>query len=144
MTTGKFDILSKDFDLEECMAQAQQGNPDAQVSIAYCYIRGKHGLKTDTPKGFEYLQKCFTYLCKSAESGEGRIMALLGLCYKDGAGVEKDDAQAYEWYRKSAEAGDAVGMGFLGLCYECGTGVEKDEAQAQYWKEKAIEAGWEE
>ena len=51
-------------------------------------------------------------------------MALLGWCYKCGKGVEKDDAQAYEWYRKSAEAGDAVGMGFLGLCYEHGTGVE--------------------
>ena len=108
MTTGKFDIDSKDFDLEECMAQAQQGNPNAQASIAYCYIRGKHGLKKDTPKGFEYLQKCFTYLCKSAESGEGRIMALLGSCYKNGAGVEKDDAQAYEWFRKSGEAGNAM------------------------------------
>ena len=51
-------------------------------------------------------------------------MALLGWCYKCGKGVEKDDAQAYEWYRKSAEAGDEWGMGFLGLCYEHGTGVE--------------------
>ena len=141
MTTGKFDIDSKDFDLEECMAQAQQGNPDAQASIAYCYIRGKHGLKTDTPKGFEYLQKCFTYLCKSAESGEGRIMALLGLCYSDGAGVEKDDAQAYEWYRKSAEAGDAYGMECLGWCYKRGKGVEKDDAQAYEWFRKSAEAG---
>lgn len=24
MTTGKYDIYSKDFDLEDCMAQAQQ------------------------------------------------------------------------------------------------------------------------
>ena len=141
MTTGKFDILSKEFDLEECMAQAKEGNPDAQVSIAYCYIRGKHGLKKDMPKGFEYLQKCFTYLCKSAESGEGRIMALLGLCYSDGAGVEKDDAQAYEWYRKSAEAGDAYGMECLGLCYKKGTGVEKDDAQAYEWFRKSAEAG---
>ena len=141
MTTGKFDIDSKDFDLEECMAQAQQGNPDAQASIAYCYIRGKHGLKKDTPKGFEYLQKCFTYLCKSAESGEGRSMALLGLCYEEGTGVEKDDAQAYEWYRKSAEAGDAYGMALLGGCYKCGKGVEKDDAQAYEWYRKSAEAG---
>ena len=141
MTTGKYDIYSKDFDLEECMAQAQQGNPDAQVSIAYCYIRGKHGLKKDTPKGCEYLQKCFTYLCKSAESGEGRSMALLGLCYEEGTGVEKDDAQAYEWYRKSAEAGDAYGMALLGGCYKCGKGVEKDDAQAYEWYRKSAEAG---
>ena len=57
MTTGKFDILSKDFDLEECMAQAQQGNPDAQVSIAYCYILGINGLEEDESKGFEYAQQ---------------------------------------------------------------------------------------
>ena len=138
MTTGKFDIDSKDFDLEECMAQAQQGNPDAQVSIAYCYIRGKHGLKTDTPKGFEYLQKCFTYLCKSAESGEGRSLALLGLCYEEGTGVEKDDAQAYEWYRKSAEAGDEIGMGLLRLCYEHGTGVEKFEQKSSITDRKSV------
>lgn len=71
-------------------------------------------------------------------------MALLGLCYAKGLGVEKDEWQSYEWYRKSAEAGDAEAMRLLGLCYEHGTGVEKDEAQAQYWKQKAIEAGWEE
>ena len=123
MTTGKFDILSKEFDLEECMAQAKEGNPDAQVSIAYCYIRGKHGLKTDTPKGFEHLRQ-------GAESGDGRSMALLGLCYEEGTGVEKDDAQAYEWYRKSAEAGDEIGMGLLRLCYEHGTGVEKFEQKS--------------
>ena len=56
MTTGKFDIDSKDFDLEDCMAQAQQGNPDAQVSIAFCYIFGIHDLDEDESKGFEYAQ----------------------------------------------------------------------------------------
>ena len=70
-------------------------------------------------------------------------MALLGWCYKCGKGVEKDDAQAYEWYRKSAEAGNAWGMYLLSECYGNGTGVEMDEKQAQYWKEKAIDAGWE-
>ena len=57
-------------------------------------------------------------------------MALLGWCYKCGKGVEKDDAQAYEWYRKSAEAGDEIGMGLLRLCYEHGTGVEKFEQKS--------------
>ena len=118
MTKGKFDIDSKDFDLEECMAQAQQGNPDAQVSIAFCYIRGRHGLKKDEAKGFEYLQKGFEHLRQCAESGDGRCMAHLGEFYAEGLGVEQDKAQAYEWYRKSAEAGYARGMALLGLCYE--------------------------
>ncbi|MBR2361213.1 MAG: sel1 repeat family protein, partial [Spirochaetaceae bacterium] len=94
MTTGKYDIYSKDFDLEDCMAQAQQGNPDAQVSIAFCYIRGKHGLKKDKAKGFEYLQKGFEHLRQGAESGDGRSMAHLGECYEEGLGVEKDEKQA--------------------------------------------------
>ena len=71
-------------------------------------------------------------------------MLLLGRCYEHGKGVEKDERQAYEWYRKSAEAGYAEGMRLLGWYYEHGKGVEQDEAQAQYWKQKAIEAGREE
>ena len=119
MTTGKYDIDSKDFDLEDCMAQAQQGNPDAQVSIAYCYIRGSHGLKKDEAKGFEHLRQ-------SAESGDGRSMAHLGECYEEGLGVEKNYVKAVEWFTLAAADEFADSQYYLGVCHYNGQGVPED------------------
>ena len=43
---------------------------------------------------------------KAAEQGYARAQNNLGLCYKNGDGVEKDIKKAVEWYRKAAEQGD--------------------------------------
>ena len=65
----------------------------------------------------------------------------LGVCYKNGTGVEKDARQEVEWYRKAAELGSAAAMNNLGVCYENGTGVEKDARQALSWYDKGAESG---
>lgn len=134
MTTGKYDIYSKDFDLEECMAQAQQGNPDAQVSIAYCYILGINGLEEDERKGFEYAQL-------SANQGSPNGFDCLAECYARGWGVKQDKKKAFYWYQKSAEEGFAEGMCDLGRCYKAGIGTKKNEGLAFEWFQKAVEAG---
>ena len=134
MTTGKFDIDSKDFDLEECMAQAEQGNPDAQVSIAYCYIMGIHNLDKDEAKGFEYAQL-------AANQGSPNGFDCLADCYENGCGVKQDKKKAFYWYQKSAEEDFAEGMHDLGRCYELGCGTKKNERLAFEWYQKAAEAG---
>lgn len=134
MTTGKYDIDSKDFDLEDCMAQAQQGNPDAQVSIAYCYFLGINGLEEDENKGFEYAQQ-------AANQGSPNGFDCLADCYETGHGVKQDKKKAFYWYQKSAEEGFAEGMCDLGRCYEAGIGTKKNEGLAFEWYQKAVEAG---
>ena len=43
----------------------------------------------------------------SAERGDKIAQYNMGLCYKQGLGVTKDDTQAVSWFRKSADQGFA-------------------------------------
>ena len=49
-------------------------------------------------------------------------------CY--GRGVDKDYAQAAQWWRKAAEQGNATVQRGLGALYALGQGLERDYGQA--------------
>ena len=68
-----------------------------------------------------------------AEQGVADAQYNLGVCYANGIGVTKDEAEAVKWYHKSAEQGVADAQYNLGVCYNHGTGVTKDEAEAVKW-----------
>ncbi len=55
---------------------------------------------------------------------------LLGLCYQNGTGVEKDEAEAARLFKLATDQGYAKAQFSLGVCYENGAGVEKDEDEA--------------
>ncbi|KAF0450388.1 sel1 repeat domain-containing protein [Gigaspora margarita] len=57
----------------------------------------------------------------------------VGLCYKLGTGVEKDEKKAFEYYKKSAEMGVADGMYYVGEFYRLGIVVEKNIDIAFEW-----------
>ena len=50
-----------------------------------------------------------------AKLGDTRAQHNLGLMYRKGDGVPKDDAQAMKWYRKAAEQGHTRAQFDLGL-----------------------------
>ena len=77
--------------------------------------------------------------CKRrAERGDAQAQFLLGECYADGFGVEKDMAKAVDWYRKAAEQGFADAQLYLGLCYEgVMGGVGSNATEALEWYIKA-------
>jgi TPR repeat protein/predicted aspartyl protease len=77
-----------------------------------------------------------------AEQGLAGAQSNLGLMYRDGRGVTRDDAEAVSWFRKSAEQGDAAGQSNLGKMYEEGRGVAKDETEAAKWYRKAADQGY--
>ena len=43
----------------------------------------------------------------AAEQGNATAQVLLGVCYREGNGVEQDDAEAEKWFRMAAEQGNA-------------------------------------
>jgi TPR repeat protein len=53
--------------------------------------------------------------------------------YRNGYGVDQDDAEAVKWYRKAAEQDHAFAQSNLGLMYANGLGVEQDYIQAYKW-----------
>ena len=76
---------------------------------------------------------------KAAEGGDAKAMQLAGRCLEVGAGAEKDEKQAIEWYRKAADLGNVRAMHSLGVCYDQGTGMAKDEKKAAEWYRKAAD-----
>jgi TPR repeat protein len=66
-------------------------------------------------------------LCQSlANEGQAKAMNCLGVMYRNGQGVSKDQGQAIEWFRKAAQKHDAHAENNLGLAYQNGQGVGKD------------------
>ena len=83
---------------------ADDGNPNAQVTLGKIYFDGLVGEKQDFRKAFKYFQM-------AAENGNPEGMYNLAVCYEGGFGVLKADmAKALKWYEASAEAGVSMGQ----------------------------------
>ena len=65
----------------------------------------------------------------------------LGVMYRDGRGVEQNDAAAVGWFRKAAGKGNAWAEFNLGRMYRLGRGVIRDDAAALEWFRKAAAHG---
>ena len=76
-----------------------------------------------------------------AEQGFANAQYDLGLMYKEGQGVPRDDGEAVAWYRRAAEQGYAEAQNNLGDLYASGRGVSLDYARAVGWFRKAAEQG---
>ena len=63
------------------------------------------------------------------------IAFYLGRCCQLGIGTEKDESQAFKYYKLAADQNYADAQNNLGYCYQHGIGTEKDESQAfKYYK----------
>src|SRR5437762_135726 len=79
---------------------------------------------------------------KAAEQNDARAQFNLGVCYANGQGVMKDEAEAVKWYRKAAEQNYVPAQFNLGVCYDNGQGVTKDEVEAVKWYRRAGEQNY--
>jgi hypothetical protein len=80
-------------------------------------------------------------LRRRADSGDGQAQAQLGLVYATGAGVERDDGEAFAWYSKAAAQGNVEGMYAVGEFYAIGRGVGLNYVEAAKWLRAAAEKG---
>jgi hypothetical protein len=70
---------------------------------------------------------------KLAELGSTEHQIRLGQNYLSGMGVERNEAEAFKWYRKAAEQRSAWGASLLAEMFDSGTGVEEDSKEAYVW-----------
>lgn len=144
---------------------AEQGYVDAQISLAICYRDGV-GVEKDINQTCYWLEKAgnignvdaqfwlarhyfenkevekaFPWYMKAAELGDAKAQNMVGRCYREGWGVDKDIFTAFDWYKKAAEQGEATAAYNLAVCYQDGNGITKDVARALYWYEQAAEKG---
>lgn len=61
-----------------------------------------------------------------AERGDADAQLMLGIMYRAGRGVPRDDSKAAAWLRRSAERGQPSAQGILGVLYLKGEGVPQD------------------
>ena len=69
-------------------------------------------------------------LTEKARRGDARAQLLLAVCYRDGAGVRQDNAEALRWAHLAADQGDASAMDFVGWVFFRGLGVPQNQKLA--------------
>ncbi|MGK5091386.1 tetratricopeptide repeat protein [Deltaproteobacteria bacterium TL4] len=65
----------------------------------------------------------------------------LGMIYRKGYGLDRNDAQAVFWWQRSAEQGNEKAQNRLGFMFDHGLGVKEDDRQAAAWYQKAATQG---
>ena len=113
---------------------AELGDPLAQYSLGYNYMKGDF-LPRDDTKSFEWFQK-------AARQGESRSQFLLGDAYYYGSGTIRDFEQAVKWYRKASEQGNAKALYSLACCYHKGQGLAENQKDAFELFLKSAELGY--
>lgn len=78
-----------------------------------------------------------------AVSGNAEAQYDVGEMLERGRGVNKDLAEAFNWYLKSAEQGNTKGAYRTGLAYLKGKGVPKNNEFALKWLQMAADRGYE-
>jgi uncharacterized protein len=101
---------------------------------------------TDLEKGYEAERKgdyvaAFALLKPLAEHGNAAAQLSVGLLYRNGQGVARDDMQAVRWFTRSALQGDASAQNNLGMMYLDGRGVPRDFSQAAFWFKRSALRG---
>lgn len=110
---------------------AENGYSEAQWRLGQIY-------KRDYKKQYQEAAELFR---KSAEQGNIKAQTELGICYRDGQGVEKNYEKAIECFNCAEKQGYSEAQNCLGLCYMKGYGVEQDSEKAIEWFKKAVEQG---
>lgn len=107
----------------------------SEMTVDEAYRMGKNLLA-----GGDY-SKAALYLSSASDRGSIAAIYEMALLYKNGSGVSKDSATAFDYMLKAAESGYTKAFREVGEMYHGGRGTVKDRTQAEYWYRKAAAAG---
>jgi len=85
--------------------------------------------------------KAWRLLSPLAEKGVLEAQRKIGVMYRHGLGVQKNDEKAIYWYRKAAQKGHVRAQNSLGVMYRFGMGVTKNSQEATKWLTAAAKQG---
>lgn len=86
-------------------------------------------------------EEAFYWAKLSASQYYGLGMYILGSCYEEGIGVDKNITKAICWYQKAADKNISLAQLDLGIIYIKGKNVPRDLNKAKYWLKKAYDNG---
>ena len=130
----KSQMVSKESSWEDMKRAAENGNAEAQKSLATTYLYGKI-----VPKD---IKAALYWFEKAASAGQPNAQTSLGWAYmSDYLELVPDYRLAMEWNLKAATQGFGEGSSNIGLLYENGWGVPVNYVEAANWYWKAINQG---
>jgi TPR repeat protein len=74
-----------------------------------------------------------------ARQDHAEAQLFMGVLYRYGLGVDRDQAKAAYWYERAANNGDVDAQGEIGMFYETGLGVKQDVWEANSWYQLVTE-----
>lgn len=117
--------LSAQADLSELIAQANQGDRNAQYQLAIDYQSGQN-----TPVSQD---DAFYWFQQAAESGHPAAMIQLANTYLSGSGTEKDIDKALLWLTKAFATGNQDAAIQIGQLYESLNRSPAPQTMAEIW-----------
>lgn len=142
--------------INELIALAEQGNPEAQFDLAYCYSRGD-GVEQNDAEAIrwwgelanivdpynnerEYTDEEYEAFDEASYYVAGAQYEL-GYHYYNGISVEQSYEEAVKWFTLGAGNNSVHAMNDLAKCYYYGYGVKKSYTEALKWFKEAA-AQW--
>lgn len=117
---------------------AENGHAEAQFSLGYALINAEPPLQ-DKPAGAAWYRKAA--MQEKDESIANLAASNLGELYEIGSGVDKDAAQARDWYGKAAARGHSRAE-YKSALILIQDGTPEALAQAALYLAKASDGGW--
>lgn len=99
-------------ELKNTIKLAELGVPEAQYHLGLSYFSN-----TDFESGANFIKdykQAVKWYTKAAEQGHVQAQVQLGICYKNGLGVNIDHSTAQYWWRKAADQGDENAIKLVG------------------------------
>ena len=104
------------------------------MAVAYCHFNGWNGLNEDEKKAFDEFVKI-----EKDTNGYHWAQNMIGHCYDQGNGTERDVTKAFKWYKKSTEQDNSDAMVSLAFFYDIGFGVDLDKTKGfELWEQCAL------
>ncbi|MBR6068539.1 MAG: SEL1-like repeat protein [Bacteroidales bacterium] len=114
-----------------------------KVSVTFRSIREMNGCdEHQSDNEYDSNDLDIESLMDVAEQGDAVAQYNLGVCYRDGKGIQQDYIKAFDWFKKSAEQGYATAQFEIGFCYRTGKGIQQDYKKAFEWFKKSAEQGY--
>lgn len=114
---------------------AQAGDTEAAFRLAEMLRNGAAGVAGVQPAPAAAAH----WYAQAAQQQHARAALMLGLLYKNGEGVTRDEVQAAHWLGVASELGNPHAMFLLSYIYREGRGVSVDRARARQLLEEAAE-----
>lgn len=118
--------------------------PAAYLRLGWLYLEGGRIGPKNSDQSIYWYQKVsqsIQWFEEQAQTGDSDAQNNLGLCYRHGYGIAKNEEEAVTWHRLAAEQGLAIAQYFMGYSYYSGEGVVKDEKEALKWFYLAAKQG---